>query len=131
MTKIVIFPALTPPSTTRIDSLSLIQFVSLRLLKDNLQDSQFSARYQHLLAALLCCVGRGLREEFDRQCWLVSVLAKVAHKVRDSTPSSRQVGRTEKSKELQFTVIENRKTKDTQKQEPKAEFFLALLLKVT
>uniref|UniRef100_A0A671VTP3 Phosphatidylinositol-4-phosphate 3-kinase catalytic subunit type 2 beta n=1 Tax=Sparus aurata TaxID=8175 RepID=A0A671VTP3_SPAAU len=60
------------------------------LLKDNLQDSQFSARYQHLLAALLCCVGRGLREEVDRQCWLVSVLAKVAHKVRESTPSSRQ-----------------------------------------
>ncbi|XP_059185118.1 phosphatidylinositol 4-phosphate 3-kinase C2 domain-containing subunit beta isoform X2 [Centropristis striata] len=60
------------------------------LLKDNLQDSQFSARYQHLLAALLCCVGRGLREEFDRQCWLVSILAKVSHKVRDASPSSRQ-----------------------------------------
>lgn len=60
------------------------------LLKDNLQDSQFSARYQHVLAALLCCVGRGLRDEFDRQCWLVSILAKVAHKVRDATPSSRQ-----------------------------------------
>uniref|UniRef100_A0A8D0D8X9 Phosphatidylinositol-4-phosphate 3-kinase catalytic subunit type 2 beta n=1 Tax=Sander lucioperca TaxID=283035 RepID=A0A8D0D8X9_SANLU len=60
------------------------------LLKDNLQDSQFSARYQHLLAALLCCVGRGLREEFDRQCWLVSVLATVAHKVRDASPSNRQ-----------------------------------------
>ncbi|CAB1425312.1 unnamed protein product [Pleuronectes platessa] len=62
----------------------------VRLLKDNLQDSQFSARYQHLLAALLCCVGRGLRDEFDRQCWLVSVLTKVSHKVRDAAPSSRQ-----------------------------------------
>ncbi|XP_041835895.1 phosphatidylinositol 4-phosphate 3-kinase C2 domain-containing subunit beta isoform X2 [Melanotaenia boesemani] len=60
------------------------------LLKDNLQDSQFSARYQHLLAALLCCAGRSLREEFDRQCWLVSILTKVAQKVRDATPSSRQ-----------------------------------------
>ncbi|XP_068170480.1 phosphatidylinositol 4-phosphate 3-kinase C2 domain-containing subunit beta isoform X2 [Antennarius striatus] len=60
------------------------------LLKDNLQDAQFSARYQHLLAALLCCAGRGLREEFDRQCWLVSVLTKVSHKVRDAPPSSRQ-----------------------------------------
>uniref|UniRef100_A0A672YWS0 Phosphatidylinositol-4-phosphate 3-kinase, catalytic subunit type 2 beta n=1 Tax=Sphaeramia orbicularis TaxID=375764 RepID=A0A672YWS0_9TELE len=60
------------------------------LLKDNLQDSQFSARYQHLLAALLCCVGRGLREEFDRQCWLVSILAVVAQKVRDATLSNRQ-----------------------------------------
>uniref|UniRef100_A0A7N8X4R9 Phosphatidylinositol-4-phosphate 3-kinase, catalytic subunit type 2 beta n=1 Tax=Mastacembelus armatus TaxID=205130 RepID=A0A7N8X4R9_9TELE len=61
------------------------------LLKDNLQDSQFSARYQHLLAALLCCVGRGLRDEFDRQCWLVSILTKVAQRVRDATPSSRQM----------------------------------------
>ncbi|XP_024125494.1 phosphatidylinositol 4-phosphate 3-kinase C2 domain-containing subunit beta [Oryzias melastigma] len=60
------------------------------LLKDNLQDSQFSARYQHLLAALLCCVGRSLRDEFDRQCWLVSILTKVAQKVRDATASSRQ-----------------------------------------
>uniref|UniRef100_A0A7N6B3N3 Phosphatidylinositol-4-phosphate 3-kinase n=1 Tax=Anabas testudineus TaxID=64144 RepID=A0A7N6B3N3_ANATE len=60
------------------------------LLKDNLQDSQFSARYQHLLAALLCCVGRGLRDEVDRQCWLVSILTKVAQKVRDATPSNRQ-----------------------------------------
>ncbi|XP_062842305.1 phosphatidylinositol 4-phosphate 3-kinase C2 domain-containing subunit beta [Trichomycterus rosablanca] len=60
------------------------------LLKDNLQDSQFSMRYQHLLAALLCCSGQGLREEFDRQCWLINVLAKVAQRVRDTSPSSRQ-----------------------------------------
>ncbi|KAI1890648.1 hypothetical protein AGOR_G00155820 [Albula goreensis] len=60
------------------------------LLKDALQDSQFSVRYQYLLAALLCCSGRGLREEFDRQCWLVSILAKVAQRVRDASPSSRQ-----------------------------------------
>uniref|UniRef100_A0A3Q3EAK4 Phosphatidylinositol-4-phosphate 3-kinase, catalytic subunit type 2 beta n=1 Tax=Labrus bergylta TaxID=56723 RepID=A0A3Q3EAK4_9LABR len=76
------------------------------LLKDTLQDSQFSARYQHLLAALLCCVGRGLREEFDRQCWLVSVLTKVAHKVRDATPSSRQTVLREGLEEMKqfFTV---------------------------
>ncbi|XP_061075129.1 phosphatidylinositol 4-phosphate 3-kinase C2 domain-containing subunit beta [Conger conger] len=60
------------------------------LLKDALQDSQFSVRYQYLLAALLCCSGRGLREEFDRQCWLVSILAKVSQRVRDCSPSSRQ-----------------------------------------
>lgn len=63
-----------------------------RLLKDNLQDSQFSMRYQHLLAALLCCSGQGLREEFDRQCWLINILAKVAQRVRDTSPSTRQVG---------------------------------------
>lgn len=85
-----------PPSPlqSHLASLSSAAHVCLcvvRLLKDNLQDSQFSARYQHLLAALLCCVGRGLREEFDRQCWLVSILARVAHKVREATPSSRQV----------------------------------------
>lgn len=62
-----------------------------RLLKDTLQDSQFSVRYQYLLAALLCCSGRGLREDFDRQGWLVNILAKVAQRVRDASPSSRQV----------------------------------------
>ncbi|XP_041091942.1 phosphatidylinositol 4-phosphate 3-kinase C2 domain-containing subunit beta-like isoform X2 [Polyodon spathula] len=61
------------------------------LLKDALQDSQFSVRYQYLLAALLCCSGRGLRDEFDRQCWFVGILAKVAQRVREASPSSRQV----------------------------------------
>ncbi|XP_041638490.1 phosphatidylinositol 4-phosphate 3-kinase C2 domain-containing subunit beta [Cheilinus undulatus] len=79
------------------------------LLKDNLQDNQFSARYQHLLAALLCCVGRGLREEFDRQCWLVSILTKVAHKVRDATPSSRQSVLREGLEEMkQFFAVNSR-----------------------
>uniref|UniRef100_K7GHJ1 Phosphatidylinositol-4-phosphate 3-kinase catalytic subunit type 2 beta n=2 Tax=Pelodiscus sinensis TaxID=13735 RepID=K7GHJ1_PELSI len=62
------------------------------LLKDGLKDSQFSIRYQYLLAALLCCCGRGLREEFDRQCCLVNTLAKLAQQVREAAPSSRQVG---------------------------------------
>lgn len=60
------------------------------LLKDALQDSQFSMRYQYLLGALLCCSGRGLREEFDRQGWLVTILAEVAQHVREASPSSRQ-----------------------------------------
>lgn len=62
-----------------------------RLLKDSLKDSQFSIRYQYLLAALLCCCGKGLREEFNRQCWLVNTLAKLAQQVREATPSARQV----------------------------------------
>ncbi|KAG7281591.1 hypothetical protein CRUP_010066 [Coryphaenoides rupestris] len=57
------------------------------LLKDALQDGQFSGRYRHLLAALLCCAGRHLREDFDRQCWLVSILARVAQSVRDASCS--------------------------------------------
>ncbi|XP_037108358.1 phosphatidylinositol 4-phosphate 3-kinase C2 domain-containing subunit beta isoform X1 [Syngnathus acus] len=61
------------------------------LLKDNLQDSQFRARYQHLLAALLCCAGRGVREQLDRQCWMVSILTKVAQSVRDAASAARQV----------------------------------------
>lgn len=65
---------------------------SPRLLKDGLKDSQFSIRYQYLLAALLCCCGKGLREEFDRQCCLVNTLAKLAQQVREAAPSSRQVG---------------------------------------
>ncbi|XP_043932685.1 phosphatidylinositol 4-phosphate 3-kinase C2 domain-containing subunit beta [Protopterus annectens] len=60
------------------------------LLKDALKDSQFSVRYQYLLAALLCCCGQGLREEFDRQSWLVNILTKLAQKVRDAPPSTRQ-----------------------------------------
>ncbi|KAK2915575.1 phosphatidylinositol 4-phosphate 3-kinase C2 domain-containing subunit beta [Channa argus] len=72
------------------------------LLKDNLQDSQFSARYQHLLAALLCCVGRGLREEFDRQCWLISILTTVAQKVRDASPSNRQCVLRESLEEMKL-----------------------------
>ncbi|CAI9571825.1 unnamed protein product, partial [Staurois parvus] len=59
------------------------------LLKDCLKDSQFSIRYQYLLAALLCCCGKGLREEFDRQCWLVNILTRLAQKVRDGVPSAR------------------------------------------
>ncbi|XP_034021284.1 phosphatidylinositol 4-phosphate 3-kinase C2 domain-containing subunit beta [Thalassophryne amazonica] len=70
------------------------------LLKDNLQDSQFSARYQQLLGALLCCVGCRLRDEFDRQCWMVSVLTKVAQKVRDAPLSSRQVVLKESLEEM-------------------------------
>lgn len=62
-----------------------------RLLKDGLKDSQFSIRYQYLLAALLCCCGKGLREEFNRQCWLVSTLAKLAQQVREAAPSARPV----------------------------------------
>ncbi|XP_010578260.1 PREDICTED: phosphatidylinositol 4-phosphate 3-kinase C2 domain-containing subunit beta [Haliaeetus leucocephalus] len=49
-----------------------------------------SIRYQYLLAALLCCCGKGLREEFDRQCLLVSTLARLAQQVRDAAPSARQ-----------------------------------------
>lgn len=64
-----------------------------RLLKDGLKDSQFSIRYQYLLAALLCCCGKGLREEFNRQCWLVNTLAKLAQQVREAAPSARQVSR--------------------------------------
>ncbi|XP_067387970.1 phosphatidylinositol 4-phosphate 3-kinase C2 domain-containing subunit beta [Emydura macquarii macquarii] len=60
------------------------------LLKDGLKDSQFSIRYQYLLAALLCCCGKGLREEFDRQCCLVNTLAKLAQQVREAAPSLRQ-----------------------------------------
>ncbi|PNJ04212.1 PIK3C2B isoform 1 [Pongo abelii] len=60
------------------------------LLKDGLKDSQFSIRYQYLLAALLCCCGKGLREEFNRQCWLVNALAKLAQQVREAAPSARQ-----------------------------------------
>ncbi|XP_064425351.1 phosphatidylinositol 4-phosphate 3-kinase C2 domain-containing subunit beta isoform X2 [Latimeria chalumnae] len=76
------------------------------LLKDGLRDSQFSVRYQYLLAALLCCCGKGLREEFDKQCWLTNILAKLAQKVREAAPSSRQTILREGLEEVEkfFTV---------------------------
>ncbi|KAJ0050294.1 hypothetical protein NL108_015054 [Boleophthalmus pectinirostris] len=43
------------------------------------------------MAALLCCVGRGVRDELDRQAWMVSVLRGAAHRVRDAPANSRQV----------------------------------------
>lgn len=82
------------PHTLACDPLSLLTPYSLclaRLLKDGLKDSQFSIRYQYLLAALLCCCGKGLRDEFNRQCWLVNTLAKLAQQVREAAPSARQV----------------------------------------
>ncbi|RMB99230.1 hypothetical protein DUI87_23963 [Hirundo rustica rustica] len=73
-----------------ICDLKITHYFFCRLLKDGLKDSQFSIRYQYLLAALLCCCGKGLREEFDRQCLLVSTLARLAQQVRDAAPSARQ-----------------------------------------
>ncbi|KAK7915360.1 hypothetical protein WMY93_011121 [Mugilogobius chulae] len=84
------------------------------LLKDNLQDGQFSARYQTLLAALLCCVGRGTREELDRQNWMVSVLTGTAHRVRDAPGSNRQVRDTFWSnRQVRDTLWSNRQVRDT------------------
>uniref|UniRef100_A0A4W3K0Y0 Phosphatidylinositol-4-phosphate 3-kinase catalytic subunit type 2 beta n=1 Tax=Callorhinchus milii TaxID=7868 RepID=A0A4W3K0Y0_CALMI len=78
------------------------------LLKDALKDSEFSARYQHVLGALLCCVGKGLREEFDKQTKLVQILAKVAQRVRDSALSSRQAVLRENMEEIQhFFKVQN------------------------
>ncbi|XP_067863751.1 phosphatidylinositol 4-phosphate 3-kinase C2 domain-containing subunit beta [Heptranchias perlo] len=71
------------------------------LLKDALNDSHFSARYQHLLGALLCCAGKGMREEFDKQTKLLQILAKIAQKVRDTAPSSRQTVLRENMEEVQ------------------------------
>ncbi|XP_078098186.1 phosphatidylinositol 4-phosphate 3-kinase C2 domain-containing subunit beta isoform X2 [Mustelus asterias] len=71
------------------------------LLKDALNDSHFNARYQHLLGALLCCVGKGMREEFDKQTKLTHILAKIAQKVRDIAPSSRQTVLRENMEEVQ------------------------------
>nr|XP_039322313.1 phosphatidylinositol 4-phosphate 3-kinase C2 domain-containing subunit beta isoform X3 [Saimiri boliviensis boliviensis] len=76
------------------------------LLKDGLKDSQFSIRYQYLLAALLCCCGKGLREEFNRQCWLVNALAKLAQQVREAAPSARQgILRTGLEEVRQFFIL--------------------------
>ncbi|XP_067860850.1 phosphatidylinositol 3-kinase C2 domain-containing subunit gamma-like isoform X2 [Heptranchias perlo] len=59
------------------------------LLKDGLADSQFKGRYSQLLAAVLCCSGHAIREEFDKETKLIDRLAEVAEKVWTADQSKR------------------------------------------
>ncbi|XP_043569397.1 phosphatidylinositol 4-phosphate 3-kinase C2 domain-containing subunit gamma-like isoform X1 [Chiloscyllium plagiosum] len=51
------------------------------LLKDGLADFQYKDRYSQLLAAVLCCSGQAMREEFDKETKLIDKLVEVAQKV--------------------------------------------------
>ncbi|XP_072922256.1 phosphatidylinositol 3-kinase C2 domain-containing subunit gamma-like isoform X1 [Hemitrygon akajei] len=59
------------------------------LLKDGLADSQFKGRYGQLLAALLCCSGRAMQKEFEKETKLIEKLAEVAKKVWAADQSKR------------------------------------------
>lgn len=62
-----------------------------RLLRDAIQEPVFGQRYSHVLGALLCMCGAGLRAEFDKQTRLVQLLGALAENVRQSSGSARQV----------------------------------------
>ncbi|XP_078091457.1 phosphatidylinositol 3-kinase C2 domain-containing subunit gamma-like [Mustelus asterias] len=59
------------------------------LLKDGLADSRFKGRYGQLLAAVLCCSGQAMREEFDKETKLIDRLAEIAEKVGAADQSKR------------------------------------------
>ncbi|XP_078410760.1 phosphatidylinositol 3-kinase C2 domain-containing subunit gamma-like [Cetorhinus maximus] len=59
------------------------------LLKDGLADSRFKGRYSQLLAAVLCCSGKAMREEFDKETKLIDRLAEIAEKVWAADQSKR------------------------------------------
>uniref|UniRef100_A0A4W3IQD3 Phosphatidylinositol 4-phosphate 3-kinase C2 domain-containing subunit alpha n=1 Tax=Callorhinchus milii TaxID=7868 RepID=A0A4W3IQD3_CALMI len=61
------------------------------LLKDSLHNPHFGVRYELILGGLLCVCGRALREEFEKQSWLVQKVGMVAEKVRLASGSARQV----------------------------------------
>ncbi|XP_058244023.1 phosphatidylinositol 4-phosphate 3-kinase C2 domain-containing subunit alpha isoform X2 [Hemibagrus wyckioides] len=61
------------------------------LLRDAIQEPVFGQRYSHVLGALLCMCGAGLRAEFEKQMRLVKLLGALAENVRKSSSSSRQM----------------------------------------
>ncbi|MCI4379327.1 hypothetical protein PGIGA_G00226650 [Pangasianodon gigas] len=61
------------------------------LLRDAIQEPVFGQRYSHVLGALLCMCGAGLRVEFEKQTRLVQLLGALAENVRQSSSSSRQM----------------------------------------
>ncbi|XP_029438012.1 phosphatidylinositol 4-phosphate 3-kinase C2 domain-containing subunit alpha [Rhinatrema bivittatum] len=78
------------------------------LLKDALNDPHFGVRYEHILGALLSLVGRGLREELEKQSRLVQLLGVVAEKVRHSGGSVRQVVLQEGMERVQSFFLKNK-----------------------
>lgn len=72
------------------------------LLRDAIQEPVFGQRYSHVLGALLCMCGAGLRVEFEKQTRLVQLLGALAEKVRQSSSSSRQVVLQEGLEEVQL-----------------------------
>ncbi|XP_060779986.1 phosphatidylinositol 4-phosphate 3-kinase C2 domain-containing subunit alpha isoform X2 [Neoarius graeffei] len=61
------------------------------LLRDAIQEPVFGQRYSHVLGALLCLCGAGLRVEFEKQTRLVQLLGALAENVHQSSSSNRQM----------------------------------------
>ncbi|XP_060733673.1 phosphatidylinositol 4-phosphate 3-kinase C2 domain-containing subunit alpha isoform X1 [Tachysurus vachellii] len=72
------------------------------LLRDAIQEPVFGQRYSHVLGALLCMCGAGLRGEFEKQTRLVKLLGALAENVRKSSSSNRQMVLQEGLEEVKF-----------------------------
>ncbi|XP_073515143.1 phosphatidylinositol 4-phosphate 3-kinase C2 domain-containing subunit alpha isoform X2 [Phyllobates terribilis] len=78
------------------------------LLKDALNDPHFGPRYEQILGALLSIVGKGLRQELEKQTRLTQLLGVVAEKVRQANGSGRQVVLQEGMERVQLLFRKNK-----------------------
>lgn len=78
------------------------------LLKDSLNDPHFGSRYEQILGALLSIVGKGLRQELEKQTRLTQLLGVVAEKVRQANGSARQVVLQEGMERVQLFFRKNK-----------------------
>ncbi|CAJ0935790.1 unnamed protein product, partial [Ranitomeya imitator] len=79
-----------------------------RLLKDALNDPHHGPRYEHILGALLSVVGKGLRQELEKQTRLTQLLGVVAERVREANGSGRQVVLQEGMERVQLLFRKNK-----------------------
>ncbi|CAI9615424.1 unnamed protein product, partial [Staurois parvus] len=77
------------------------------LLKDSLNDPHFGSRYEQILGALLSIIGKGLRQELEKQTRLTQLLGVVAEKVRQANGSARQVVLQEGMERVQLLFRKN------------------------
>ncbi|KAM4018291.1 LOW QUALITY PROTEIN: phosphatidylinositol 4-phosphate 3-kinase C2 domain-containing subunit alpha [Anomaloglossus baeobatrachus] len=77
------------------------------LLKDALNDPHFGPRYEQILGALLSIVGKGLRQELEKQTRFTQLLGVVAEKVRQANGSWRQVALQEGMDRVQLLFQKN------------------------
>ncbi|XP_069594558.1 phosphatidylinositol 4-phosphate 3-kinase C2 domain-containing subunit alpha isoform X1 [Ranitomeya imitator] len=77
------------------------------LLKDALNDPHHGPRYEHILGALLSVVGKGLRQELEKQTRLTQLLGVVAERVREANGSGRQVVLQEGMERVQLLFRKN------------------------
>nr|DBA17690.1 TPA: hypothetical protein GDO54_003101 [Pyxicephalus adspersus] len=78
------------------------------LLKDSLNDPHYGGRYEQILGALLSIIGKGLRQELEKQTRLTQLLGVVAEKVRQASGSARQIALQEGMERVQLLFRKNK-----------------------